>query len=227
MSNRPILVFDVNETLLDLESVTPHFARIFGDGAVMRQWFAQVVLYSEALTLVGKYTDFGELGGAALSMLAEIKGRTVGEDDLAAVKEAVASMPPHPDVPEALRTLQSEGFRMVTLTNNPLATCAKQLDRAALTPFFERLFSVDEAVRRYKPAPESYRAVAEALAASPSNLCLVACHSWDIIGAGAAGLQTALITRPGNAPIKVGPQPGIVGADLAAVAAALIKRYPR
>jgi 2-haloacid dehalogenase len=53
MVKRPALVFDVNETLLDLETLTPHFARIFGDGGVMREWFAQLILYSEALTLAG------------------------------------------------------------------------------------------------------------------------------------------------------------------------------
>ena len=27
----PLLVFDVNETLLDLEALAPHFERMFGD----------------------------------------------------------------------------------------------------------------------------------------------------------------------------------------------------
>jgi 2-haloacid dehalogenase len=41
----PILVFDVNETLLDLETLTPHFASIFGGGQVMREWFAQLIIH--------------------------------------------------------------------------------------------------------------------------------------------------------------------------------------
>jgi hypothetical protein len=39
MSERPIIVFDVNETLLDLDSLDPVFARIFNDPAAMRLWF--------------------------------------------------------------------------------------------------------------------------------------------------------------------------------------------
>jgi hypothetical protein len=35
----PTVVFDVNETLIDIESLRPHFARIFGDPSVLRQWF--------------------------------------------------------------------------------------------------------------------------------------------------------------------------------------------
>jgi 2-haloacid dehalogenase len=48
---RPLIVFDVNETLLDLQHVTPILGRIFGGEGVMQLWFANLVLYSCALTL--------------------------------------------------------------------------------------------------------------------------------------------------------------------------------
>ena len=38
-----ILVFDVNETLLDLTTLEPLFERVFGRGEVMREWFAQLI----------------------------------------------------------------------------------------------------------------------------------------------------------------------------------------
>jgi hypothetical protein len=66
-----VIVFDVNETLLDICALEPLFARLFGDVRVMRQWFGELVLYSEALTLSGRYIDFAELGEAVLRMLAE------------------------------------------------------------------------------------------------------------------------------------------------------------
>ena len=34
-----ILLFDVNETLLDLRDLKPHLERAFGDGRVMGEWF--------------------------------------------------------------------------------------------------------------------------------------------------------------------------------------------
>jgi hypothetical protein len=34
VSGLPVIVFDVNETLLDLETLTPTFERIFGDRSV-------------------------------------------------------------------------------------------------------------------------------------------------------------------------------------------------
>ena len=39
MSDRPFIVFDVNETLLDLDSIRPTFDRIFNDPTAMRLWF--------------------------------------------------------------------------------------------------------------------------------------------------------------------------------------------
>ena len=58
-----VIVFDVNETLLDVEALKPHFARAFGDELVMREWFSTVLLYSEVASLAGPYADFGAIGG--------------------------------------------------------------------------------------------------------------------------------------------------------------------
>ena len=44
MADLPLIVFDVNETLLDLETMEPTFARIFGDKDAMRLWFANFIL---------------------------------------------------------------------------------------------------------------------------------------------------------------------------------------
>ncbi|MEV5474457.1 HAD family hydrolase [Streptomyces sp. NPDC052207] len=72
----------------------------------------------------------------------------------------------------------------------------------------------------------TYRvAAAGALQADPGAICLVACHVWDTIGAAAAGRQTALVLREGNAPLDVGPQPDLIGQDLDAIADQLIERF--
>jgi phosphoserine phosphatase len=53
MAARPLIVFDVNETLLDLEAMEPTFRRIFGEKSAMRLWFANLIMYSAALTVAG------------------------------------------------------------------------------------------------------------------------------------------------------------------------------
>ncbi len=112
MSSQPIIVFDVNETLLDLEAIRPTFDRIFDDPAAMRLWFAGLITYSEALTLAEVYVPFTEIGGAVLRMLAATRGIAISDADGAELTERFASMPPHPEVPGALRRLRDHGFRL-------------------------------------------------------------------------------------------------------------------
>ena len=227
MPERPIIVFDVNETLLDLDAIRPTFDRIFNDRAVMRLWFAGLITYSEALTLAGVYVPFTDIGGAVLRMLAATRGRTISDADAAELTDRFATMPPHPEVPAALRKLRDHGFRLFTLTDNTLAISGRQLEHGGIIELFERRFSVDETVKRHKPAQEAYHSVATALQLEPGNICLVAAHVWDTIGAQSAGWQAGLILREGNAPLDVGPQPDYIGKDLDAIADQLIERYPQ
>lgn len=220
-SRRRILVFDVNETLLDIEVLHPFFARVFGDASVMRQWFAELILYSQALSLSGSYTGFRTLSVAVLQMVAEIRNVVLAPADVEEFGATMRALPPHREVPDALTQLADAGFRMVTLTNSTNQAGQALLDNAGLSHFFEQLFSVDE-VRQFKPSREVYAHVASALAVEPDRLRLIAAHTWDTLGAIAAGYAAALITRQGNAPLPVGEQPDIVAPDLGSVADRII-----
>ena len=160
MADRPIIVFDVNETLLDLETMRPTFERIFGDPTAMRLWFANLITYSEALTLAGVYVPFTDIGGAVLRMMATTRGIVIGDADADELTNRFASMPPHREVPAALRRLRDHGFRLFTLTDNTLEISGRQLEQGGIIDLFERRFSVDETVKRHKPAHEAYHSVA-------------------------------------------------------------------
>ena len=226
MSSKPspsIIVFDVNETLLDIDTLAPLFARLFGDDKILREWFAQLVLYSQTMTLSGLYTPFGELGVGALQMTADIYQVTLTDDDINEFKQRMADMPAHPDAIPALTKLRTAGFRLVTLTNSASNASNTPLEKAGLNGFFEQSFSV-ETVEKFKPAPETYQMVAEEMSVAMSDLCLVACHLWDTIGAQAAGCQGAFVTRPYNAmlPASKVPTPDFMAADLVTLAEQII-----
>lgn len=221
-ARRRTLVFDVNETLLDIEVLNPFFVRVFGDARVMRQWFAELILYSQALTLSGEYTRFGTLSVSVLQMVATFRQVGLKDGDVDEFKSTISALPPHREVPEALEKLADAGFRMVTLTNSAGEAGKASLVQAGLSDFFERTFSVDE-VGKFKPAREVYVHVAQALSAHPSELRLIAAHTWDTLGALAAGYSAALVARPGNAPLTVGSQPDIVEPDLLLTASRIIE----
>ena len=221
-----VLVFDVNETLLDIGTLTPLFLRLFGDAAVSRAWFAQLVLHSQSVTLAGLYQPFGALGAGVLRMLGAIHAVAVAEADIAELETRILAMPAHADVLPALERLRDAGFRLVTLTNSAPAPGTSPVARTGIARFVERQFSAD-AVRRFKPAPEVYRQVSEALDLPPAAFCMVAAHAWDTLGAQGLGWAGALVTRPGNAALPVPglPVPDVVAPDLSALAEAMIRRW--
>ena len=219
-----VVAFDVAESLLDLQALRPLFQRMFGDGAMVDEWFGQTILYSESATLTGTFAPFAELGAGILRMLGRIHGVSIGEADLAALRQGIASLPPHPDVPDSLRKLKSAGYRLVTLTDSPTAPSQGPLHTAGLAELFEQQFSA-ETVRRYKPAPETYQMVAQAMKIQLSELCMISSHPWDLIGARTAGCSAALITRAGVAPLIVPglKHPQISAPNLTEITAQLVR----
>jgi 2-haloacid dehalogenase len=203
------------------------FERIFRDKSAMRLWFANLILYSAALTLARSYVPFTDIGGAVLKMLAKTRSVEITAADEKELKERFSTMPPHADVPAALGKLRAAGFRLFTLTDNLLEVQGRQLEHGGIIQHFERRFSVDQVVRRHKPAPEAYAYVERELGVAASRLFLIACHTWDTLGAVGAGWGAALIKRPANDVLDVGPQPSIVGSDLNDVADQLIGKYAR
>lgn len=220
----PIIVFDVNETLLDITTLEPLFDGLFGDVAMLRQWFADLILYSQTMTLSDLYVPFGELAAGTLLMVGSNHGIAVSDTDIAELKERLGNMPAHPDVIPALTRFRDAGFRLVTLTNSASASSPTPLEKAGINHFFDRHFSV-EAVQKFKPAPETYQYVAKELGVETTDLRMVACHLWDIIGAQAAGCKGAFITRPNNAmlPAEGLPAPDFVGRNLGELADQLVR----
>jgi 2-haloacid dehalogenase len=224
MADLPLIVFDVNETLLDLGTMEPTFQRIFNDKSAMRLWFANLILYSAALTVAGVYVPFTDIGSAVMKMLADTRGIKITDNDKKELTDKFSTMPPYPEVPGALRKLRNAGFRLFCLTDNLLEVQTRQLEHGGIVDLFERRFSAD-GVKHHKPSPQAYGYVEKELGAKPSQFCMIACHIWDTLGAVAAGWEAALIKRVGNDVLGVGPQPHIVGNDLNDVADQLIARH--
>lgn len=223
---KPVLVFDVNETLLDIDALIPLFEGIFGRGEAMREWFAQLVLYSQALSLAGRYAPFNVLGGTVLRMVGATHDLVISDADVRALGTGIAALPLHADVADALARLRDAGFRLFTLTNSPEDQQADPLRRAGVAGLFERRFTVD-AVRRFKPAPETYAMVARELDLPAASMCMIAAHVWDTIGAQSAGCMAALVTRPGNAalPLTGLVQSDFIGPDLSSITDQLLERW--
>ena len=217
------IAFDVNETLLDLAGLDPHFEKIFGEPAVRREWFGQVLQSAMTTTILGQYREFSSIASAALTQVAERHGAALSQRDRDSILSGLRSLPPHDDAAPALTTLRAAGLQLVALTNSPPQVARAQLDHAGLSEYFDEIMSVDMA-QTLKPAPEVYNTAARSILATAQDMRLVAAHAWDIAGAMNAGWAGAFIARPGQVWDPLFEEPDIMAADLREAADAIIAR---
>lgn len=209
----------MNETLLDLAALDPHFERVFGDASVRKLWFNQLLQSALVATVTDAYTTFGEIGAAALQMTAERQSVELSDEDKQSILGGMRELPPHPEVADGLDRLRNAGFRLAALTNSTQEVAEAQLEYAGLTGKFEQILSADTA-KRIKPAPAPYRMAARSLGVPEREIRLVAAHAWDVAGAMRAGCAAAFVARQPFDPLV--ERPDVMGADLSEVADRII-----
>ncbi len=221
MARPKIILFDVNETLLDLTPVKESVGKALGDRPELAPlWFTTLLQYSLVTTVADHYLGFARVGAACLRMVAKNHGVELSEENAREALAPMRSLPPHPDVIPALGRLQDANFRLVTLTNSSKAAVADQMRHAGLTTFFEALLSVED-VGKYKPHADVYHWAAGRAGADVSECLLVAAHGWDVAGAAWAGMRTAFVARPGQQVFPLGPVTEITVPSLAELAGEL------
>ena len=193
---RDTILFDINETVLDLSSLKPKFKAAFGDDAVTATWFSMLLHTSTVCTLTDVKTDFATLAGAMLDTVAARRGVELPDVMRADILGSFASLPPHADIKPALTRLRSAGYRTVAFTNSSLKLVTAQIDNAGLTDYFDDIVSVEE-TGSFKPDPRVYEFVARRVNRPIGELRLVATHDWDTHGALSAGMHAAYIDRSG------------------------------
>jgi 2-haloacid dehalogenase len=217
--NRAV-IFDANETMLDLGALDPLFTRWFGDSIARKEWFAQTLHFAMTLAATREFRSFGEIGQAALAELARRRGISLPDGAAARLREASLQLPAHLDVVPALLILRDAGLLTAALSNNPLRVLEAQLHHSGLSSLFAEIMSVDEA-RVLKPAPEVYEFAVRRLDLASDSIWMVAAHGWDIAGATRAGLRGAFLARPGQSPDPFAP-PEIIADDLLTIARAIL-----
>ena len=218
-----VCVFDVNETLLDLSYFDAQFEQLFGDAALRKAWFTQLLQSAFVSIITNAYMDFGSVGISAFEMLAARQGVKITDDDRQRIRDGMQHLPPHPEVERSLARLKQSGLRLAALTNSTEKVAQAQLSNAGLSHYFEQILSADS-VKRLKPAPEPYRMAAQQLGVAIGDVRLIAAHSWDIAGALRAGCAAAFVARPDIVLDPLVEKPDVIGANLAEVADQILQR---
>ena len=199
--NKPkVIIFDVNETLLDLDSMRDSIGKALGGrDDLLPLWFSTMLHHSLVSTAIGDYQDFGKIGVASLLMVAQNNDIKINaEQAKTAIVTPLLSLPAHADVKAGLQALKDQGYRLVSLTNSSNNGVKAQFESAGLTDYFEARYSIED-IKIYKPDLRAYEWALKQLNIKAEDALMVAAHGWDVAGAKAAGLQTAFIARPGKA----------------------------
>lgn len=204
-----VIVFDLLGTIFSLEKVEETFQEHEMAPEAVKWWFTRLLQSSMAATLANRYVPFRQLAETTLQQVLKVMDQphTLSTGILEQMKE----LQPWPDAAECIGKLKSDGHRLIILTNSSVEAADLLLQKAGLRDAFELVLSADE-TDSCKPDPRTYRAAAKRAECPASEICLVAAHAWDIMGAHAVGMKTVWIERlekwwtfPGNPPGLVAP----------------------
>jgi 2-haloacid dehalogenase len=220
------LVFDVFGTLVDWRSGVADAFRAAGVGsdgeALADDWSARdTAIAAEVSAGRRPWSNFDELYLETLDALLADHDLSAPDDVRRELVAAWHRLDPWPDVRDGLLALRTLG-PTAALSNGHVRLLVDLARHGDLR--FDTLLSA-ELFRAYKPAPEVYRGAAALLGVEPGELMLVAAHPWDLAGARAAGLRTALVERPlelaAGLPPRTDPDADLTVASLLELAASL------
>lgn len=215
-----VLIFDINETLLDLTELRSVIADAIGGSERLAEWFFRLLHGSLVANTTDSFRSFETIAVEALRAVALRQGAELADERATALVAGFRSLPPHPDVPDALARLGAGGFRLIALSNGSPTGIPAQLTNAGIIDRFEMVVSVEEA-GRFKPDPAPYGVALQRTGVAPEEALMVAAHDWDIIGARAVGIAGAFVTRPGVVWTVPHDLPKLTPVDIAALASDL------
>lgn len=214
------VLFDVNGTLLDPAGIADALGGGHDSHRLVAEAFQAALLLTMADTLSGEgWRPLPDYLRATLEQGLRAENRELGVLDEAMAR--AAALDPFPDALAALTDLRAAGLRTGVLTNSTTDAASSALRSAGLHDVVEVVFG-SELVRRFKPDPRVYENAVARLETSPSSVCLVAAHAWDVVGAKRSGLRGAWVARGARWPAPLSPPPDLQGEGLAQVAAAII-----
>ena len=195
------VAFDAYGTLFDVFSVTSLCEQLFpGHGDALAQlWRAKQLQYSLLYSVMGRYRDFWQLTGDALDYASRSLTLALTGEDRMRLMDAYLHLTPYPDARPGLQSLKNLGLSLAILSNGEPRMLRAAVANAALDDLIDEIVSVDD-VRVFKPAPEVYHSIGRRLQLPSSAIGFVSSNSWDIHGAGAAGLRTFWIQRRAGEP---------------------------
>jgi 2-haloacid dehalogenase len=219
MAERPnVVVFDVLETLLNLDPLAERLEEVGQPASLLGPWFMRFQRDAMALTLAGDAAPFEPVARQALRTETR---HMLSEADIDHVLAGFATLPGFDDAAPALRSLSQAGITVGCLTVGSPENTRRFLDGAGLSEFVDHAITA-QAAGMWKPHPEIYRFAAQQMRTPIERMALVAVHAWDCHGAKRAGALSGWCARLEKEPGDVFLPPDVIGESLVEVADKLL-----
>ncbi len=206
MKKPEVILFDVNETLLDLAPLKNSINKALENEYAAEIWFSKLLHYSLVETISDSYHDFSEIGAAVMKMISGNFGKSFTNVEMRDILKPVSELQAYDEVPKALKELKGLNFKLIAFSNGKPEVLKRQLDFAGIDGSFDHIISVEEC-KKYKPHPEAYKYVLEKTGFKADEAMMVAAHGWDVAGAGRVGLQTTFVKRKGKLVFPLAEKP--------------------
>ncbi|TVY75715.1 (S)-2-haloacid dehalogenase [Lachnellula suecica] len=206
-SNKTVIAFDLYGTLLSTESIAKELATHFGDEkaqSIAALWRRFQLEYTWRMNSMGLYKSFSDVTNTSLRHALDESGVSLSDSDISNLMKAYDSLGTFPDVPPALKALASDSsidaYIFSNGTDAMVSSSVKNSD--SLSPHasvFKGLITVEE-IKAYKPDPKVYQHLAGKVGkkGDMGDIWLVSGNPFDVVGARAAGMQAAWVSRAGG-----------------------------
>jgi 2-haloacid dehalogenase len=206
-----VLAFDAYGTLFDVFSVTALCEELFpGLGSALAQlWRIKQLQYTQLRSVMGRHRDFWRVTEDALVYAARSIRLDLTPDKRRRLLDAYLTLAAFPDVRPGLESLRRSGLRLAILSNGEPKMLAATVKSAGIADLFHTVLSAED-VQVFKPSPRVYWLISERMKVDRGSVGFVSSNSWDVVGAGSAGLQTFWVQRSAEPREELGFPPTYV-----------------
>lgn len=222
-SQTKVIMFDQYGTVVDMQTGLVEVATPFlrdkgwsGRPDAFVTWWRRTHFENSMIDalLRKEHTPYREIGRRAVAYTLERANISFSDQDVDYLVSSIERLQCFPDVPEALKKLQTK-YQIVVLSNGDpdMLEAAKEYHKIP----FDRVISVDEA-GSFKPDVATYTKAAEIMEVELNQILFVANHAFDCIGAKSAGTFTAFIDRRDRPFGRTPHQPDLTVPDMKTLA---------
>ena len=197
MKNIKAIIFDAYGTLFDVNSAAEKCKDKIGDKwePFANYWRTTQLEYTWLRSLMNRHKDFWQITEDSLDK--SMKTFNIDSSMRNELLNLYKVLSPYKEVPEVLKTLKDNKFKLAILSNGTPALLNELVKINNLDNFFDDLFSIEQ-VGIYKPDSKVYDIPIQKYCIEKNEVVFLSSNTWDVSGGGNYGYQSIWVNRNNN-----------------------------